>query len=462
MKPRLSDLWRWRGTIDRGEYAFWGLLLFAVKYNLDRIISAVVFHRPWFLTNYFVPSPRETLLSLKWTDALFFQNMLILALPFIWVGIVLTLRRLRSLRWPLWFVFLFFIPVVNLFFFLLLCVLPSVSMVTPARSRARGFLDQFIPSGPWGSAALGLVINAISGLVFTALSVNALQNYGWGLFVGLPFCLGFTSVLIYTYHGYRKLGSCLAVACCSVILLSGLLFMFAFEGMICLMMAAPLALILAMFGAAIAYAIQFHPRKQEETPKMFSMLLVLPLLITGESARPSEAPVFAVTTSVEIDAPPEMVWPHVIHFPELTPPEEWVFRAGIAYPVRAQIFGQGVGAVRHCVFSTGEFTEPITVWQEPELLQFSVTANPDPMREWSFRSGIRPAHLQYFFVSRQGQFFLVRLPGNRTRLEGTTWYQHHMWPARYWKMWSDLLIHQIHFRVLRHVKEISETVPSSA
>jgi hypothetical protein len=48
------------------------------------------------------------------------------------------------------------------------------------------------------------------------------------------------------------------------------------------------------------------------------------------------------------------------------------------------------------------------------------------------------------------------LPGERTRLEGTTWYVHNLWPAEYWQVWSDGIIHAIHQRVLIHVKQLSE------
>ena len=47
MKPKLSDLWRWEGALDRGPFLLWGALLFAVKYNLDRIALHV-----WFGTDY--------------------------------------------------------------------------------------------------------------------------------------------------------------------------------------------------------------------------------------------------------------------------------------------------------------------------------------------------------------------------------------------------------------------------
>jgi len=164
----------------------------------------------------------------------------------------------------------------------------------------------------------------------------------------------------------------------------------------------------------------------------------------------------AVRSAVEVDAPPEVVWSHVVSFSELPPPSELLFRAGVAYPMRAEIQGRGVGAVRHCVFSTGPFVEPIEVWDEPRLLKFSVTKNPAPMQEWTPYRDVHPPHLDGFLVSSGGQFLLTALPGGRTRLEGTTWYRHHMSPVRYWQAWSDFIIHRIHLRVLNHVKQLAE------
>jgi hypothetical protein len=138
-----------------------------------------------------------------------------------------------------------------------------------------------------------------------------------------------------------------------------------------------------------------------------------------------------------------------------------LFRAGIAYPIRAQITGQGPGAVRNCIFSTGPFVEPIEIWDEPRLLRFGVTANPAPMQEWTPYAHIEPPHLHGYFVSEKGQFLLTPLAGGRTRLEGTTWYRHTMWPAAYWHLWSDYIIHRIHLRVLNHIREEVESSAAS-
>jgi hypothetical protein len=166
--------------------------------------------------------------------------------------------------------------------------------------------------------------------------------------------------------------------------------------------------------------------------------------------------VFEVRSSLTIAAPPEVVWKNVLTFSDLSEPDEWFFRAGIAYPKRARIVGRGAGAIRYCEFSTGPFVEPIEVWDEARLLRFRVTENPAPMHEWSPYAVVLPRHLHGYLVSKQGQFRLTALPGNRTLLEGATWYQHGLWPAQYWSWWSEAIIHRIHLRVLTHIQRLSE------
>jgi hypothetical protein len=160
---------------------------------------------------------------------------------------------------------------------------------------------------------------------------------------------------------------------------------------------------------------------------------------------------------VEIDAPPDVVWQHTIGFSELPPPPEWFFRLGVAYPMRAKIEGDGVGAVRRCEFSTGAFVEPITVWEPGEKLAFDVVAQPPSMTELSPYKHVNAPHLEGYMVSRRGEFRLVALPNGRTRLEGSTFYTLALFPESYWAVWGEQLLHPIHRRVLDHIRNLSET-----
>src|ERR1700683_5439381 len=123
---KFSDLWSPEGTIDRGPYALVGLVGFAIKHNLDRALATFVFQRQWGLFNYWIPLDQAVrITSLAPADRTFLLSMLVLSLPFIWVGVVLTMRRLRAAGLPAWLVVLFFAPYLNLLFFVILCIYPS-------------------------------------------------------------------------------------------------------------------------------------------------------------------------------------------------------------------------------------------------------------------------------------------------------------------------------------------------
>ena len=234
------------------------------------------------------------------------------------------------------------------------------------------------------------------------------------------------------------------------------LFLIGSEGAICIVMTLPLSVPSGALGGWLVYT--HDPARMRRGSA--AMLLLFPMGTLGWDvmARP---PVFEVLTAMEIGASPEEVWKHVVTFSDLPQPEEWFFRAGLAYPKRARIEGTGVGAVRYCEFSTGPFVEPIEVWEQPRLLRFRVTENPAPMHEWSPYTQVLPKHLHGYLISKQGQFRLNALGNGRTLLEGTTWYQHGLWPAQYWRWWSDAIIHRIHLRVLGHIGTLAEKDQSS-
>lgn len=294
-----------------------------------------------------------------------------------------------------------------------------------------------------GAILFGLVGLPVAGLLLTHDGI-----YGWTLFVMIPVSIGALGGAITLPKSVER--AALNGAAAAAIATAGLILV-RLEGLICVLMALPLTVPLGALGGVLAYAA----RKRQPGPAGTAMLLLLPMGtgIWDFTAKPT---VFKVHSAIEIAAPPEKVWNNVVTFSELPAPQEWFFRVGLAYPQRARIEGTGPGAIRYCEFSTGPFVEPIQVWDEPHLLRFNVTANPAPMHEWSPYAQVLPKHLHGYLISKQGQFQLTALPGDRTLLEGTTWYQHGLWPGEYWRWWSDAIIHRIHMRVLTHIRDLSE------
>jgi uncharacterized membrane protein YhaH (DUF805 family) len=454
LDPDLLNVFTWRGRIGRARYVGTGLLLLALNHNMNRLLGAFAGHSwPYIYGISLVPTPIEVQDP---ADLMLYTALLLIAWPFIWAGVTLTLRRLRDAELTLWLVTLFFVPFINLIFFVILAAIPS------RRSRESdaplpAHVGRFIPESKFGSAVFGIALTALIGLVEVVFSANGLGNYGWGLFVGIPFFLGLNSSLICGFHRRQSAGTCLAVAVISTLLVGLALFAIAVEGIICLAMALPLALVIALFGGFIGFVIQNRQRYPADSLRVVSVgILLIPGLILFENAIGPTPTVYEVTTSVVIKSDPQTVWKHVVSFSQLPPPDEAMFKTGLAYPIRAEMHGSGVGAERHCVFSTGAFVEPITVWDEPRLLAFGVTSQPPAMQELSIYSNVHPPHLEDYFVAQRGQFELKPLPDGSTLLEGTTWYQNRYWPAPYWHLWSDYVMDGIHNRVLLHIKSSAE------
>lgn len=303
-------------------------------------------------------------------------------------------------------------------------------------------------------AIIAIGLTALLGWVFAFLATNIFRDYAFGLFIWLPFVLGATSTLLYGHNNTAVRSKLFNVSLLTLLVFCLGLLVFAWEGLICLMMALPIGLFFTWFGHWVSYKI-IKSKIGNTTTTIVLLFLSGPSLMAFENTKQSKEDIRFVTTNIEINASPEDVWKNVVAFPQLKDPTEFIFKTGIAYPINATIKGQGVGAVRHCNFSTGSFVEPISVWDEPRLLKFSVDEQPEPMKELSFYN-IHPNHLHGYWVSKQGQFKLTRLANGHTLLEGTTWYVNKIKPGFYWTMWSDYIVHKIHTRVLEHIKTQTE------
>ncbi len=263
----------------------------------------------------------------------------------------------------------------------------------------------------------------------------------------LPFCAGaLASWCLLPNNGWKA---------SAIGAYTGLLGAFCFlvlgiEGIYCVLLALPLFVPLAVFGSWLVY--RFSPRRKETTSAAMSLLIPLALLFDTHG----QPTVYKVATQTIINAPPERVWNNVVAFPDIPDTGEWLPRTGIAFPQRTRIEGHGVGATRYCDLTTGPVVERVTVWDQPRMLRFIVISTPPSMRESGLYGPVESKHMNGYFVSKQGQFTLTALPGGRTLVEGTSWYQHGLWPAEYWRWWSDAIVHRIHHSVLEHIRTLSE------
>jgi uncharacterized protein YndB with AHSA1/START domain len=484
--------------VSRTAYLASGVAFMVLKFAIESSLFAALVGRELTLGAFLSPFFLRRAELLRGAPDGVTWALLGLTLPFLWMGVSMSVRRALDAGLPPMLGFLFLIPGVHYLLMAGLCVAPTRD---PASRRP---VTGIYREGPPGAAAQkeaprglravrAILASSTLGFLMFGICVYVFRSYGATLFLATPFMMGVVATSSYLgtriYKAddveptgteplaapssapdpglappaartpdpefplpMRGAGGAAGCVMASLVITAIGLLCFAFEGGACIGMAVVPAGVLATLGSLLAMAIQ---EARTSSARSAFLLVALPLAAGAESALETP-PLNEVVSSVIVDAPPEIVWKYVTSFPDLAPPTEWMFQHGIAYPIRARIEGEGVGAIRYCEFSTGDFVEPITRWEAPHRLSFDVAKNPPPMREWSFWDRVEAPHLHGFMDSKRGEFRLIALPGNRTRLEGSTFYQLEIYPELYWKVWTDSILHAVHGRVLHHIQRLSE------
>ena len=439
------------GAVDRQTYVTSGIGLAVLKYTVEAGVVRVFAGETLTPAVFVSPSLAARAEVLQGGPEWLGWALFVWSMPFIWIALSMSVRRAAAAGVDPWLGVTVLLPLVNLLVMALLACMPD----KPASVMRPAAMPDSTPMLRDTSVIRAVAAAIAVGFATFLIGVYAFATYGAVLFFGTPLVMGMVAGFLANRPVVRSSLSTVGVGVLVMFFAGGMLLAFAYEGLICLFMAAPLVMPLAIAGALLGKWIA--EATTAAIVHALPVILALPILAGAESLTTS-LPEYEVLTVVEVDSPPDVVWRHVVEFPDLPEPTEWFFRCGIACPKRARIEGAGVGAVRHCEFTTGDFVEPITVWDEPRRLAFDVAAQPDPMVELSPWRHVHPPHLHdRSLQSRRGEFRLVDIGDGRTRLEGRTWYTFAMQPQAYWTLWSHISIHAIHRRVLDHVKRLAES-----
>lgn len=299
--------------------------------------------------------------------------------------------------------------------------------------------------------AIGVLAGMALIVLAVAVSTVTFGSYGWGLFVMTPFLVGIITGYIVN-RGTLHSGSETFVAVTAAGMLgTAALLMLALEGFMCIVLIAPLAAVLAGAGGAIgrAAAQRLHPRQP-----LYSVAF-LPLAFLLDAAMPPELPIMT-RTSIDIAAPPDAVWQSLTADRAVAEAPGIVGMAGLAYPVASRIAGEGPGARRIGVFSTGTADERITVWQPGRALAFRVVRQPPAMEEMSPYRQLHTPHLVGYFDTGETRFDIVQLANGRTRLTATADHVLRIDPAPYWEPIARWAIKRNVTRVLTDVRGDAE------
>lgn len=275
-----------------------------------------------------------------------------------------------------------------------------------------------------------------------------------GFILLMPFALGFISVYMAERKQSRRYYTWIVLPWAAVLIALAGTAITLLEGVICIAMFLPIALLISTLGGIAGGFTARSIRSRVSKKLTMACVLVLPF-----TTNPWESKVFyelesrRVENTIDIQASPDIVWQNIervraIRHEEL--PFSWAHAIGFPDPVEATLSHEGIGGVRHASFAGNMvFRETVDVWEPRQRLAFTISGE-----------NIPPATLDehvriggpYFDVLR-GEYRLEKLGPNRIRLHLTSeqrlstdfnWYAH---------LWTDAVMSDLQQRILYVIQQ---------
>jgi uncharacterized membrane protein YhaH (DUF805 family) len=391
--------------------------------------------------------PLQTLAKHSGASALTLLSALTGLLIACWALAALAFRRAADAEASGWIAAFAIAPVVQIATIGLLSAMPSRAVAGDA-----GVMTRRGPLG-WATAAQGLFLGVAVTLFAVATGALLFGSYGFGIFVASPFTIGATT----GYFANRRadlspLGT--AELAAGAIFLGGIaLLTAALEGLICILMAAPLAMVAALVGGMLGRAIALYSRRPAR--QGLSVVALLPVIFALETSLPTAVP-FDTLSRVQIGAPPPAVWKVLVRTDLSEEPVALAFRLGLAYPVRGEVLGEGIGSIRLGVFSTGVALERVTEWIPNRKLSFILLNEVPAMRELSPYAKVHAPHVVGYFRTTNTSFELLDRDDGNTEVIERTSHVLSLEPVLYWLPLARWVVHENNARVLAHIKRRAE------
>jgi Polyketide cyclase / dehydrase and lipid transport. len=439
-----------KGQIRRLPYAAWSLGLFfsqhLVVLTVFKMLGVSRTLDWWFLV---IP-----LRSLVTFDQDYTSNrVLLLAFAYLlivaWALAALAFRRAANADISEWIAAAAMAPIIQIPVIAYLCIVPArVAGDGPPVAENDG-----AQHSSWAPAVQGVVAGLAFMLFAVAISTLLFGVYGYGLFVVSPFVIG--AITAYFANRKRDLGARrTAQLVAGAIVLGGIgLVAIALEGSVCIIMASPLGLGVALIGGLLGRSIAVWGQRPPR--QALSGLALLPLIFALEYVLPAETS-FDTHQTIEVNAPAEAVWKAILHMDMSGEPLALPFLLGVAYPIRGDVVGEGVGALRHGEFSTGTAIERVTEWVPNRKLAFVVVNDVPSMRELSPYEHVHAPHVIGYFRTSYTSFELVERANGHTELVERTTHQLKLDPVLYWLPMARWVVHANNARVLAHIQRQAE------
>src|SRR5258705_366795 len=177
--------------VDRKTYAAYGFGLMALKYALDAALIWWFAGRWWAPLDYLSPLWSTRQHVLQGAPAWLAPVLVVITLPFLWIGVTLTLRRAGHPGLSPWGCPLFFLPRPNYIFFLPPCFLPPAAKPAPGPPGRRPRVGERLTG-----AVLGVAASLGTPLLRGGVGISLKRSSSRGFFRGAPFTIGYISPYI--------------------------------------------------------------------------------------------------------------------------------------------------------------------------------------------------------------------------------------------------------------------------
>lgn len=260
-------------------------------------------------------------------------------------------------------------------------------------------------------------------------------NYGWVIFLLLPFSLGI-AVGEMKRKNWRNLGLFFGV-----LIFLGFLIAGALEGFICVIMTIPIIIPLIVLGTLTN---RYLTKKGFIKSRNQLNLIVVPLLITLFSAplenffTSKRSEVIEVKTEEVYHYTPEQVYHTIKSVDTLIAEKPFLMKLDLPIPTKCLLESEEVGGKRTCYFTGGTITERITQLEVGKVLKMDVVDYQLTGRNWlGFNEAI---------------YYFEEVGENSCKLTRITTYTSMLKPRFYWESLEKIGIMQEHDYVFANLK----------
>ncbi len=282
------------------------------------------------------------------------------------------------------------------------------------------------------------ILSAIITFTFLTLGFLLLHfdliSYGVSIFVFLPFIIGYilgkSIVKKFSLFGLIF----------SIVTFFILLYVGALEGMVCIIMALPLAIIAVILGGWIKILFE----KKKDKPDNLIKSSILPLIVflgvgfLEKELTKNDKEIISVKTEMTVPFTAMEVYETIKSVDTLIAEKPFLMKLDLPIPNKCVLEKEEVGGLRTCYFSGGTITERITELEKGKVLRMDVIDYKLKGRKWlGFKEAI-------YYFEQVGQ--------DSSKITRITTYTSVLTPRFYWEPLEKMGISQEHDYVFDNLR----------